>query len=157
MTAQIEWALVAGDFEPDGSLRDIYIHDTSRTDWERVLGHLKARYSPLRFMIDSEDAPMPPGVADIFAIRERASPSLGFSVAGVLVVCHFFTEAEIEFDIAPQDVQGPSHLAGLQTLMKELGTLTQRVVSLTPENLPDLPILEFDPHTDGFRYVPPAE
>lgn len=65
---------------------------------KRVLEHLKARYSPLRFMIDSEDAPLPGSVADIFAIHKRASPSLGFSVDGVVVVSHFFTADEIEFD-----------------------------------------------------------
>jgi hypothetical protein len=88
---------------------------------KRVLEYLKARYSPLRFMIDSEDAPLPGSVADIFAIHKRASPSLGFSVDGVVVVSHFFTADEIEFDIAPKDVRGPEQLAALKWFMTELG------------------------------------
>jgi hypothetical protein len=156
VNARVEWATVAEDFEPDGSLRDIYVHETSGDDWQRVLEHLKARYSPLRFMIDSEDAPLPSTVGDIFAIHKRAAPSLGFSVDGVLVACHFFTEDEIEFDIAPQDVRGPAQLAAIQAFMIELGRLTSRVVSLTPESMPHLPILEFDPRAETFRYVPPA-
>jgi hypothetical protein len=87
----------------------------------RVLEYLKARYSPLRFMIDREDAPLPGSVADIFAIHKRASPSLGFSVDGVVVVSHFFTADEIEFDIAPKDVRGPEQLAALRSFMTDLG------------------------------------
>ena len=156
VAARIEWSTVAEDFEPDGSLRDIYVHDTTRDDWQRVLEHLKAHHSPLRFMIDSVDAPLPANVGDIFAIHKRASPSLGFSIEGVVVVCHFFTADEIEFDIVPQDVRGPAQLAALQSFMAELGRVTSRVVSLTPENAPHMPILEFDPLAEAFRYVPPA-
>jgi hypothetical protein len=156
VSARVEWATVAEEFEPDGSHRDLYVHQTTGDDWQRVLEHLKARYSPLRFTIDSEDAPLPSTVADIFAIHERAAPSLDFSVDGVVVACHFFTEDEIEFDIAPRDVRGPAQLAAIHTFMAELGHLTSRVVSLTPESMPHLPILEFDPRGETFRYVPPA-
>ncbi len=156
VSARVDWDAVAEDFRPDGSLRDIYVHGTTRHDWQRVFEHLQARYAPVRFTINSEDAPLPSNVADIFPIHQRAAPSLSFPVGGVVVVCHFFTEEEIEFDIAPEDVRGPIELAALQTFMSELGRLTSRVVTLTPENGPHMPILEFDPRDETFRYVPPA-
>lgn len=38
------WPVVQRDFAPDGSLRDIYVHDTSLDDWNRLVAIARDRY-----------------------------------------------------------------------------------------------------------------
>lgn len=38
------WPVVQRDFAPDGSLRDIYVHDASLDDWNRVVAIARDRY-----------------------------------------------------------------------------------------------------------------
>jgi len=71
---QLEWRTVAEYFKPDAALRDIYVNNTSLADWQATLDRIRERYAPLKFKIDGQPADLPPQVADIFRIRERAAP-----------------------------------------------------------------------------------
>jgi hypothetical protein len=149
----IDWPQVAHEFEPDGSLRDIYVSDTSSADWQAVLDHLREKYGPVRLTVDGVDTPVPAHVRELFAIRERANPELGFLVAGMRLACHLFTQDEIEFDLRPEEVTGPDQLNALVVFLRELGRITGKSVALTPENLLASPILRFQPG-DDVAYLP---
>ena len=77
---------------------------------------------------------------------------LRFRVGGILVVCHFFTPEEIEFDIDPREVTTQAHLDSLLAFLQQLGDRTRKRAVLTPENLPHGPIISYDSETRQFEY-----
>jgi hypothetical protein len=109
----IQWSVVAEGFEPDGALRDIYVHDATVADWQAALDYVRASRAVLQFTIDGQPAELPGTAVKIFPIRERASPLLSFDVEGINVNCRFFTATEIEFDLQPGDVTGPERLTSV--------------------------------------------
>jgi hypothetical protein len=153
----IDWREAAVDFEPDGSLRDIYIRTANTADWQAVLDHVRAHYGPVHLTVDGVPRELPPRVDQLFAIRRLANPEAGFSVGGVHLACHFFATEEIEFDLSPEDVTGPPQFYALSTFLEEIGRLTGKAAILTPENLPDDPILRFDPHKGCVEYLPDSD
>jgi hypothetical protein len=139
------WREVAADFEPDGALRDIYVHGTTMADWQAVLGHLRERYAPLEFTIDGEPAVLPARAAEIFPTWGHAAPSLYVDVGGIDVRCHFFAVDEVEFDFRPGDVRGPERLAAVVSFMRGLVTAVGKTAVLTMESVPEAVILRIDP------------
>ncbi|GLC24618.1 hypothetical protein [Roseisolibacter agri] len=151
------WPDVAPDFAPDGSLRDVYVFGTTEADWDAVLAHVRARYAPLRFTVDGEPAPVPARFADGYAVRERAAPCLTFHVGGVALACHFFDPGQIEFDLLPQEVDGPERLAAVTAFLRELAHVTARPAVLTAASQPDPVILRADPVTGAVVFMPPPD
>ena len=149
------WPDVAPDLKPDGSLRDVYVFGTTEADWDAVLAHVRGRYGPLRFTVDGEPAPPPARFADGYAVHERATPCLAFRVGGVELACHFFDPGDVEFDLLPQEVNGPERLAAVTAFLRELAQLTGRPAVLTATSQRDAVILRADPVTGAVAFVPP--
>jgi hypothetical protein len=96
-----------------------------------------------------------PGVVPEFidaSFFENSRPTLRFRVGGILVVFHFFTPDEIECDIVPREVTCQSGLDSLLVFLRQLGDLTRKRAVMTPENLPNEPIMSYDPQTGAFQY-----
>jgi hypothetical protein len=142
------------DLEPDGSLRDIYVLDTTSADWERVYNYLVSRY-PCVFSLDNRETPAPGTVRGVFELARSARPVLTCSAGPLRLNCHFFTESQIELDFHPQDISGQSELEALFVVVEQLGDLTEKTVLVTPENSVDLAFLRWDPKERRLRYVPP--
>ena len=154
----MDWTSVAHEFVPDGSLRDLYVINTDLSDWQRVLDFLRASASEIAYTVDRSSAELPVRVEAIFAeLQRERNPRLRFDVAGVPLVCHFFTADEIEFDMRPEDVPGPDHLTALLEFMRTLGNLTGKMVLLTPESGQQSPIFRFDPSTKRLAYLPTGD
>lgn len=79
-----------------------------------------------------------------------------FRTGGILVVFHFFTPEEIECDIDPREVSGQASLDALLGFKRRLGDLTRKPAALTPENVPDEPIISYDPESSSFLSRIPA-
>jgi hypothetical protein len=155
----IDWQEARAAFEWDGSLRDIYVVDTDRGDWEQLLAFLPGSSWPWEFTIGDEPAVLPADVAALLSDQGAASPhqnspSLRVDVAGVILHCHFFWPDEIEFDLDPRQVVSAEKLSALTDFMATIGRLLDRSVILTPENLPDRPYFRFDPARQTVLYVP---
>jgi hypothetical protein len=151
-----DWPSVRGEFEPDGSLRDIYMLDTTANDWQTVLDHLRRSGRSVRFEVGGVEGPLPDQVSTIFGVSAEATPLLNFDVGGVDLACHFFTPSEIEFDFLPTDVQGPERLQSVLEFMAEIGQLLAKTVVLTPENGKAVPIFKYDATSDRTLYCPPS-
>ncbi|WP_428031205.1 hypothetical protein [Ancylobacter sp.] len=132
-----DWSDVASLFEPDGSLRDLYVLEAGPAGWQAALDGLRALEPPPVFEIDGEPAPLPARIEDVFAIWESASPCLRWNAGNVLVNLHFFRSDDIEFDIDPADVCEPEDWQALARFMLWLAEKAERPVVLTPENTPD--------------------
>jgi hypothetical protein len=134
LSGAMDWQQIAPDFEWDGSLREIYVLETSIAEWQKVWEALR-KLEPLPvFSIDSTAQPMPEQVAPLFAIRSQRSPLLSVHVGRNLLNCHFFQCDEIEFDFDPRDVTGPSEAELLAGFMRIVGEVTGKIVILTAEN-----------------------
>jgi len=137
----VDWAALASDFSPDGSLRDIHILDSTREDWQAILDAVRHAGFSLRFLVDSDPAQLPDRVADIFAMQEHNALSLQIGSSGVWVHCHSFADYEIEFNIDPREVSGQDGLDAVVGFMKMLAETVNRAVVLTHENTPAAVIL----------------
>jgi len=151
----MDWQMVAHEFVPDGSLRDIYILGTDISDWQQVLDALRRSPFHISYQLEGVAADLPGRAEEIFAewAHDRR-PMLRFEVGGVILVSHFFATDEIEFDLRPEEVTGPDRLDPLLGFMRMLGELTGKTVVLTPENRPQSPIFRFDPSSSHVEYVP---
>lgn len=151
----MDWQRVAEDFEPDGSLRDIYVLETSLDAWQSVIDTLRQRWSSLTFTLNGEPATLPQRVEAIFDARREQAALLSLMVGGAQLVCHFFVEDEIEFDIDPREITGPAQLEALIEFMALLGRITAKTVVLTHENSPEAVILRYSAESDEVTWVPP--
>ena len=53
---------VAGAFEPDGALRDIYVHDATIADWQAVLDFVRGNCTSFQFTVDGQPAVLPAAI-----------------------------------------------------------------------------------------------
>ena len=151
----LEWEAVRSEFEWDGSLRDLYVFETSEADWDRFLAAVRTWAYPTRFSVDGEPNTLPESARTAFQIRGRAVPLLHIDVGGVGVCCHFFTDEELELDLDPREVDGPARLDQLMSFIRRLGQAIQRPVVLTPENCPEHTVIGYDPAADRYSHHPP--
>src|SRR5262245_17378518 len=156
ITMDASWDRVAPDFEPDGSLRDIYVQSATLADWDLTLQVILRDYAPATFTRDGELAAVPVSANDVFAERDSAALTLKFDVAGIELACHFFSPEEIEFDLLPKQVNSHERFAALQGFLRSLATTLGKTVILTPQSMAHLPILSVD--SDGLvAYHPPTD
>jgi hypothetical protein len=146
-----DWERDQNAFIRDGSLRDLYVLDTTLQDWQRLLDFLRASDYPLRFGWDEETV-LPQEAAELFADRAPAGVLLRVDLGGPGLNCHFFREDEIEFDLDPRAVGGPSAAEAVFSFMRRVGQALNKPVRLTPENMCEAVLFEYEPTSDQVRY-----
>jgi hypothetical protein len=146
----ISWETCRKEFEWDGSLRDIYVQTTTIRDWQILVDKLATSYK-ISFQIDGAARPLPATMAEVFAIRDKASTLLNVEAGNILAACHFFTPDEIEFDIDPRQVASQTELDSLLEFLRFIGDCVNKPVMLTLENGIADPILMYEPHSKCFR------
>src|SRR4051794_4079137 len=117
----MDWNLIARDFEPDGSLRDIYVFKATMSDWQHVVEVLREWSPAPTFTIGGESQDLPERVEDIFSAGRQHGALLCTKVGGVLVNCHFFVESEIEFDLDPREITSATQIEAIVRFMTRLG------------------------------------
>jgi hypothetical protein len=138
------WSDIKYEFESDGSLRDIYVFDTSDSTWNVFFAAIINSY-PHKFFIDGVETSLPSSYSSIKKIQNDATTMLSINVdGGLLANCHFFSEDQIELDICPSDIASPVDLENLQKFLFWLHNLVKLKVVLTHENSPELEILTFE-------------
>lgn len=147
----IRWDTCRREFEPDGALRDIYVHDTTIEHWRTLFDVLRATYR-LEYSVDGTSRPLPAIVDEAFTTRDTASPSLHFRVGGIVVACHFFTTTEIEFDISPREVTSQAALDELLGFLRLVGDTLGRAVIMSYESDEQHPFITYEPSTREFQY-----
>lgn len=89
---------------------------------------------------------------EAFAVRDKANPVLRISIADIVIVCHFFTTDEIEFDIDPRKITSQAALDGLLGFLRQVGDTVDRPVILTYESDEQHPFISYDPNRREFEY-----
>ena len=147
----IQWEICKRDFEFDGAGLDIYVFGTTIEDWGSLFNVLRTSYC-FEYSVDGEPGQFPKTIEEVFLIRKSASPALSFLVGKISVVCHFFHETDIEFDIDPREVTSQAELDILLNFLRQVGATIHRSVVLTPENGPEQSIITYDSELEKFQY-----
>jgi hypothetical protein len=139
------WDDVREWIEPDGSLLDVYVFDTTVADWQAFVDLVRARGWWIAYSEDSRSRRLPDRVEDVLARRGEMATLLQVRPAPeILANVHFFTGEEIEVDFAPEELQGQERLDLLCSFLRAVGRRLGKPVVLTPENLRDRPLIGYD-------------
>lgn len=139
----IEWI-----FEKDGALRDIYVQNSTISDWEKVVDLLNSEYK-LTFGVyeDNLTDKIDFGyVKTMFADEtgELETKSATIDLSGIVVKCFFFLENQIEFDINPTEIKTQSDFNKITDFMKSISLKLEKQITLCGENQPEFPLIKID-------------
>lgn len=149
----LDWPKHEADFERDGSLRDIYVLDTTADDWRAMVAMILAGNYAATLSHHDEAGSRPAVAEDVFVGPGQWHMTL--RVGGVPLFCNFFTPDEIELSLDPKDVTAET-LPALLAFLVDLGEATGKRAELTPENCPGLPIFRYDPAARELTWHDPA-
>lgn len=139
---------IAGLWEQDGSLRDVYVQNTNAVHWDRfdlLLNQYKCTYS-----FDGTALPFP-GSRSVLENRE-GSHLLSILLDGpVVICCHFFIPEQLEFDISPKEVTGILQHVQVLSFVENLAETLELPADITPENCEQNPILTYVPQTKSWH------
>ncbi|OCR23018.1 hypothetical protein AFK24_21615 [Pseudomonas syringae] len=139
---------VAGLWERDGSLRDIYVQNTEAVHWDRF-DQLLSRYK-YSYTFDGVAAPFP-GSHSVLGNRE-GSGVLSILLDGpVEICCHFFIAEQLELDISPKEITGPSEHERVLSFVENLAEALELSAHITPENSEQTPFVTYLPQSKTWR------
>jgi len=139
------YSLLISEFEPDGSLRDIYVFDTNIKQWNIVLKAITRTNYEYNFLHADEVIELPNDFDLIKALQESNPTILKIYITeSIQINCHFFTDKEIEMDIDPNEILSETDYNALTRFLSWLSKITSSTVVLTHENAPELVILSVE-------------
>jgi hypothetical protein len=133
-----------GIYYVDGSLRDIYVRQTIKDDWLVWADFVNQNYQ-ISFYTCGEDIKQDKiNIYKVFehwdCINKNLSTATIF-IDNIKINVHFFSEQEIENDIAPTEVRSLNdHVKLVDYMVKVSGALNKKVV-LSPENSPEIELI----------------
>jgi len=138
-----KWSDIEWIFEPDGSLRDIYVQDVSLNDWEKLIDHLNDNFN-LKY--SDKDYIDKDYVLNYLQDQkgEMECKSLCVNIASIKVNCHFFLSEQIEFDCDPDEINSIKDFEAIETFMSSVSSVLGQQVTLTGENSPEFPLIKID-------------
>jgi len=142
----MKWQDLADDiYFRDGSLRDIYVHNTSKSDWLKWAALINENY-PVNFYNGKQGVSTNRiDIEDVFGESNKSTVfNAAFSLGDIQLNTHFFTEEEIEHDLDPASIKSLEHHARLMEYMITLAKVLGKNVDLTAENMPDVVLLSTD-------------
>lgn len=125
----------------DGSLREVYVHDTGPLHWERFDG-LLGNYR-LSYRFDGIALPFP-GSRQLLANRD-GSHLLSVFLHTVSLNCHFFIADQLELDIDPREILGQAEHNAAIAFIGALAHALKLPAHLTPEDGETRPFATYDP------------
>lgn len=141
----MEWQDLAEDiYFKDGSLRDIYVHNTSKSDWLKWAVLVNENYPVAFYNGKQEISTNRIDIESVFDESESTLCNAVFFLGYIQLNTHFFTEEEIEHDLDPASIKSPEHHTRLMEYMITLSKVLGKNVDLTIENMPEVVLLSTD-------------
>lgn len=136
------WNSIKSEFDSDGSLRDIYVYDSSPLLWDRFITEISSSNYKLEFTNGEALLELPRTLSEIKRLQ-RNDPTILFIWIDdeIQANCHFFIEGEIEIDISPSDINSEDDYLRLVDFLNWLCNVLKCNVVLTHEGSPNLEIL----------------
>ena len=128
------WTECSADFAPDGSLRDIYVENTTLSDWDRLLQWVRSSPLAFSFLHEGRPMPLPAAAGDVFALSGTAASILTIHLGALSLNCHFFSDDEIELDLDPRELTDERAFSALLGFVRGLGDALARDAIVTHEN-----------------------
>lgn len=134
----MEWSFLKNNiYYRDGSLRDLYILHTDRTDWRKWIAYVNEHYKLEWFNGEKgiNENKIDFKVIEAYWNNEHDLCSIAKVYVDTIQVNAYFSEdAEIENDIDPKEFNSIEDHHKLVKLMSDLSKLINKMVILTPEN-----------------------
>lgn len=130
----------------DGSLRDIYILNTTKADWRKWVDLVNQKY-----IVEFYDAKtdLTSGKIDFKVVEEylestgdRESIQAKIKLNSVSIMCYFFDDSEIENDIDPGEFKSMEDHENLLRYLHEISALLNKEVYVTDENTQESVLLK---------------
>ena len=139
------WETIKAEFAWEGSWRDICVPDVDLDGWQAAMSALEASGRTGKLTVGENASFASVDVSKLFGTEDRATVLWSIEVGGVVLACHFFDQAEIEFDLDPREVRGQAEIDALLHFMKTLALATGRFALMTPENMHSVPFVRVSP------------
>jgi hypothetical protein len=134
------WEEIKWIFEPDGTLRDIYVENVDIEDWKILIDYLNAnhivKYGP------SNDNQIINKIDKDYLIQlltdvtgKLELKTVAIIIDDIIINTHFFTVDEIEFDIEPEEINSVEDYEKVLSFMNEISRIYRLVL--------ELPVLEW--------------
>ena len=140
------WEKIKTDiYYSDGSLRDIYVLDSTIEDWKKWIGFINENYQVKFKYFDNQGNKKIESKINFDEVSKywnnyENSISAEFLVGEVLLKCYFFSIDEIENDFFPEEVKTIEQHNLIIEYLKSISKILNKEVILTPEN-----------YSEGFR------
>lgn len=123
----------------DGSLRDIYVLDSTIEDWKKWFGFINKNYQVKFKYFDNQGNKKIESKINFDEVSKywnnyENSISAEFLVGEVLLKCYFFSTDEIENDFFPEEVKTIEQHNLIIEYLKSISKILNKEVILTPEN-----------------------
>ena len=143
-----DWENIKWIFEKDGSLRDIYVQNVEISDWEKLIELLNSKY---KISYGNEDKNYSNQI-DSDYVKKMFADETGklemkfgrIDLNGILIVCHFILEEQIEFDICPTEINSIHELNLILEFMKSVSKKLNKKITLCGEMEPEFPLIKID-------------
>lgn len=124
----------------DGSLRDIYVLDSTKADWEKWINYINENYE-VKFIYYNEEGKEVSNnkihfqkVVEYWENTLDSTLNAEFLINRVVFKCYFFSDTEIENDIWPNDVSDLEQHNSIVEYMMTISKLLGKEIFMTPEN-----------------------
>jgi hypothetical protein len=131
----------------DGSLRDIYVLDTTIEDWEKWIDLVNAKYTVEFYNGQTEQIETALNkelVLDYLICRKDYAYHATIKLENIDVKVYFFHAAEIENDITPVQLNTVESHNRLVGYLLDISNKLQKPVFLTAENSPNIIHIKVD-------------
>ena len=150
------WVNINWIFKPDGSLRDIYIQNTSIEDWGKLIDLLNSEYSLKYFSENKIDKDQ------VFKYLEDETgevecSTVSIEIENIKINCHFFLIEQIELDIDPREIKTASDFEKVLSFMKSISSTLKKQITLTGENDANFPLVKINSEENIFKIITKKE
>ena len=134
------WEKIKTDiYYSDGSLRDIYVLDSTIEDWKKWIGFINENYQVKFKYFDNQGNKKIESKINFDEVSKywnnyENSISAEFLVGEVLLKCYFFSSDEIENDFFPEEVKSLEQHYLILDYLKSISKILNKEIILTPEN-----------------------
>jgi hypothetical protein len=125
----------------DGSLRDIYVLDTSIAHWEKWVDMVNSKYK-VKFWDAKTD--LRTDKIDFETVKEywdsngqREVVTATISLETITIKCYFFDDSEIENDVDPREFKSEEDHIKLVHYLNDISVTLNKEVIVTDENITD--------------------
>lgn len=156
------WIEIKWIFEPDGSLRDIYVEKVTIEDWKILIEFLNDNYS-IKFGPTAENNfENKINSAYVTELLNGESKEMECRTASILIDqiiinTHFFYSEQIEFDVDPREINNSLDYDKIINFMFEISKNLNKQVILAGENQIELPLIKVDFTTNSVEALTKKE